>query len=95
MPGVIFQVSPAIPDLRLARMYPCSAIIAPETECGATPASLYRRTCGVISHARNVWLCPVHAAIAACGGAMCQECARAGGIVTARLVRLSEPVRMP
>ena len=90
-----FLLSPAIPDLGIPRMHPCGAIVAPDTECGATPASLYLRVCGVVGHERRVWLCPIHASFAACGGAICQECARAGGIVPVMLFRLSEPVRLP
>lgn len=90
----IVLVSPAIPDLTIPRSYPCSAIVAPETECGATPASLYSRACGVISHVRDIWLCPVHAAMAAGGLAICQECAKRGGMRPVMLVRLTEPIRL-
>jgi hypothetical protein len=89
----IFNLSPYVPDLHVPRAYPCGAIVALGMECGATPASMYLRTCGVPSHERKVWLCPIHASIAACGGAMCQECVKAGGIVTVTLFRLSEPLR--
>ena len=38
-------------------------LITPEDSCGCTPSSLYRRECGIISHTREIWLCPVHAAL--------------------------------
>lgn len=75
-------------------MYPCGAIVAPKIECGATPASLYLRVCGVVGHEREVWLCPIHATMAVCGGAICQECAKAGGIMPVKLFRLTEPLRI-
>jgi hypothetical protein len=88
-----YLLNPYIPDLRVPRSYPCGALTAPETECGATPASLYRRGCGVLSHTREVWLCPVHASMAACGGAICRDCALRGGISPVFLIRLTEPLR--
>jgi hypothetical protein len=90
----IFTISPAIPDLKVFRAYPCGAIVAPDVECGATPASLYQRFCGVTGHDRDIWLCPVHATLAICGGAICQECAKAGGVIPVVLIRLSEPLRI-
>jgi hypothetical protein len=89
----IFTISPAIPDLRVYRAYPCGAIVDVDVECGATPASMYQRACGVVGHDRNIWLCPVHATLAICGGAICQECAKAGGVMPVILTRLSEPMR--
>jgi hypothetical protein len=82
-----------VADLGLARVWPCSAVVGPQRMCGATPASLYRRECGVTSHTDAIWLCPVHAAMAACGMTICRECAGRNGIRTVRLVRLSEPLR--
>jgi hypothetical protein len=92
MPSLI--LSPAIFDLRIPRMNPCSAKVSPVVECGATPSSLYRVYCLVPSHEREVWLCPVHAAISACGGSICRVCADNGGIGIARLYRVSELVRI-
>lgn len=90
----VLQISPAIPSLGIPRGHPCSAAISVEDECGATPASLYRRSCGVLSHTRQVWLCPVHATMAGMGNAICRECIRRGGISLVRLERLSMPVRL-
>jgi len=87
------QLSPAIPDLRVPRADPCGAWKGDGNICGATPASLYRRTCGVPSHVRDIWLCGIHAAIVACGGATCHDCAVRGGASQARIIRLSEPLR--
>jgi hypothetical protein len=89
----IFTISPVVPDLKVVRAYPCSAIVDVGVECGATPAALYQRYCGVVGHDRKIWLCPIHATIAACGGAICQECAKAGGLVPVVLTLLSEPMR--
>lgn len=92
----IISLGLAVPDLQIPRGYPCGAIVNEHhEECGATPASLYLRVCGVVGHERRIWLCPVHAALAAGGGAICQECAKAGGVVPVVLFRLSEPVRIP
>lgn len=90
----VILLSPAIPDLGIPRGYPCGALVAPKTECGVTPASLYRRSCGVLSHTRKIWLCPVHVSMAACGAAICQECAQRGGISLVHLERLSMPIRL-
>lgn len=90
-------VSLAVPDLRLPRAAPCSALVfaGQKIECGATPSSLYLRSCGVPSHERRIWLCPVHAAIAASGAALCRECGARAGVRAVRLVRLTAPVRLP
>lgn len=94
MPGLI-KFGLYVPDLHAARMWPCSAFVMPEIECGATPASKYRRRCGVESHAKLIWLCPVHAAIVACGGSICKDCAQRGGITRiVKIERLTEPLRM-
>ena len=88
------EISVATADLGISRMWPCSAITAPAIECGVTPASRYRRYCGVTSHERDIWLCPVHAMIVACGGSACRECVARGGLVsTVRIIRLDRPVR--
>jgi len=90
----IIPVSPLVPDLRVYRAHPCSAVTAPDTECGATPANLYRLGCGVLTHTREVWLCGVHATMAAIGGAICRECAQQGGITPVTIiVLLTEPIR--
>jgi len=86
----------AVADLQIPRANPCSALITATTMCGATPASLYHRTCGVVSHGADIWLCPVHAAIVAAGAAMCRECAKRGGVAQARVYRIVMiPVRLP
>ena len=89
-------ISPLVPDLRVARANPCGALNGKdETVCGATPASLYERSCGIPSHAREIWLCGIHAAIVACGGATCHDCARRGGVSKARIRRIDwTPLRL-
>ena len=86
----------AIPDMRLPRMQPCSALIFPAKgiECAATPASKYRRFCSVATHKRIIWLCPVHAAMVVSGGTICRECAEHGGVEVVSLIRLSDPIRL-
>ena len=90
------EISVAIANLRIARMHPCAAVVdATGTLCGATPASLYRRTCGVASHDDNTWLCPVHAGMVATGMAICRRCADRGGVTgIATIERLTEPIRI-
>jgi len=96
MPGLVYEISISLADLRVPRMRPCSA----ETNmlgllCGATPTSLYRRTCDVPSHDEKVWLCPVHAMIVICGAAICKHCAERGGVTGITTIeRLSMPVRI-
>ena len=90
----VIPVSLAIPDLRIPRSYPCSAVVDWDTECGATPASLYRRSCGVVEHTREVWLCPVHVTMVAASMAICRECARRGGMRNVLLFRMTEPIRL-
>jgi hypothetical protein len=86
----------AVADLGIPRAYPCTAITGLATTCGATPTSLYHRTCGVASHGTDIWLCPVHAALVAAGAAICRECAKRGGIAQARVYRIvTIPVRLP
>ena len=88
-------LSPAIPDLGIPRVELCSAMNG-RMICGATPTSIYHRTCGTFSHGSDIWLCPVHAAIVASGGAVCKECVRRGGVVPARIYRIIMiPVRLP
>jgi hypothetical protein len=91
----VLQIGLAIADLGIARMWPCSAMTGPNLFCGATPCSKYLRRCGVESHARAIWLCPVHAALVAGGGSICKECAARGGITgIVKIIRLSEPLRI-
>jgi hypothetical protein len=48
----------------------------------------------VLTHTREVWLCGVHATMAAIGGAICRECAQQGGITPVTIiVLLTEPIR--
>lgn len=87
------EIGLAVPDLKL-HWEPCTARTGPDISCGATPSSMYYRTCGVESHGASVWLCPVHALLAPYGG-VCRECASRGGVVPVRLVRIvTEPVRL-
>jgi hypothetical protein len=90
----IISVEPAIPDLHISRMEPCSAINSMQNVCGATPTSQYRKGCGVAAHETYVWLCPIHASICACGGGMCRDCYVNGGVVPVKLIRIDGPVRM-
>lgn len=92
----IIDLGLVIPDLKIFATYPCSAVVAPRgVECGATPASLYKRYCTVPSHERIIWLCPVHASVVAANASICRECAAMGGVSPVMLFRLSEPVRIP
>lgn len=91
----ILKVGIAIPDLGIVRAHPCGILVSSSLECGATPASLYRRECGVAGHSREIWVCPVHAMYVGAGMAICRECAGRRGIRAVRLIRLTEPVRIP
>jgi len=92
----VLDLGLAIADLGIPRAEPCSALTTATAMCGATPTSLYHRTCGVASHGKDIWLCPVHAGLVAAGAAMCRECAGRGGIVAARVYRIVMiPVRLP
>jgi hypothetical protein len=90
----ILEISLAIPDLKVIRAHPCSALVNVGVTCGATPSSKYLRQCGTVSHSRLIWLCPVHAALAVSGGAICKECALRLGISRVTLHRLTEPLRI-
>lgn len=84
----VHELAPAIPDLAEPRMAPCQAAgIGTGAVCGATPASLWRRTCAN-AHERDCWLCGIHAKMTAAGMARCDDCARRGVICAAAL----EPV---
>jgi hypothetical protein len=91
----ILQVGLAVPDLQEPRGIPCSAVTGLNITCGATPSSRYVRACGIESHQDDINLCPIHAAIAACGGALCRLCVIRGGIVAVRVFRISyAPLRI-
>jgi hypothetical protein len=93
----VLEIALAIHDLKVPRAEPCSALLlvaGPEIRCGATPGAKYLRQCGIVSHSRLIWLCPVHAALAVMGGATCRECARRGGSSPVVLHRLTEPLRI-
>lgn len=48
------------------------------------------------SHGADIWLCPVHAGLAAYGAATCRLCAERGGVVRVRVYRIAaEPIRLP
>jgi hypothetical protein len=90
----VIPVGLVIPDLKIPRWEPCTALTGPGTTCGGTPSALYRRYCVVPSHERKVWLCPVHVSLAVSGGATCRECAARGGTSRVLLQRITEPIRM-
>jgi len=83
---VVHTIEPAIHDLHVPRMHPCQAKgIGPGAiECGATPASYWRRWC-LNQHQRDCWLCPVHAQMVAAGTSWCSDCAARGVAGTAYL----------
>lgn len=92
----ILTLELAVPDLRVPRWNPCGALSGLKITCGATPSSQYIKMCGVASHTKEIWLCPIHAAIVACGGAICQDCAVNGGTVLVRVFRVNyTPLRIP
>jgi hypothetical protein len=72
-------------------MWPCQAGgTGPlARQCGATPASLWRRWCHH-GHERECWLCPVHAKMIASGLGTCADCADRGVSTRAWLA----PLRM-
>jgi hypothetical protein len=91
---VLLELEPVVPDLRVPRAHPCSALReSTRRECGVTPAQLYRVTCAH-RHSRDVWLCGVDAAVtskaAASGMAACRECASRGHRCPAALVTVPE-----
>jgi hypothetical protein len=77
----------AAPDLKVPRMHPCEAGgTGPGAQrCGATPASLWHRSCGTPGHDRDVWLCGSHAALVTRGNGACRECLDRGVTVAAVL----------
>lgn len=90
-----FSLSPAIADLDIPRWWPCSAKTMLKRECGATPTAEYRRVCAVEGHAKNIWLCPIHAMIVICNAAICRECEDRGGVSIVRVYRINiEPFRL-
>lgn len=67
------------PSLDVPRMHPCQATgTGPHAvACGATPASLWRRSCAN-GHERDCWLCPAHARLLATSLGQCADCAGRG-----------------
>jgi hypothetical protein len=91
----LLSIGLAVPDLEVPRGDPCGAISGLNIVCGATPSALYIRSCCVTeSHDHEIWLCPIHAAIVACGGGICKMCALNGGVIPVRIYRLSSPLRI-
>ena len=90
----LLRIGLAVPDLGVPRGDPCGAISGLNIVCGATPSGLYVRACGVESHSEDIWLCPIHAAIVACGGGICRKCASNGGAIPVKIYRLSYPLRI-
>jgi hypothetical protein len=90
----VLSVGIALPDLNVPRGDPCGALSGLNTVCGATPCGRYIRSCGVESHSDEIWLCPIHAAIVACGGGICRKCALNGGVIPVKIYRLSSPLRI-
>jgi len=83
-----------VPDLKVPRAEPCEAFSGGGNICGATPASLYRKSCGVPSHTRHVWLCGTHANMISCGAGSCHDCAIRFGVARVYIFRVSEPLRL-
>lgn len=79
------------PSLDVSRMFPCVAGgIGPfATTCGATPASLWRRTCRN-KHEALVRLCGNHALLIARAHGMCRVCSDHGFAVAITI----EPVEI-
>jgi hypothetical protein len=72
------EIAPAVPDLKISRMYPCVAWDgAGKEQCGATPTEVYFVVC---SHCETEerHLCAVHAAMAMFVQATCRRCATMG-----------------
>ena len=79
---MLLDISPLVPTLDAPRAHPCQAEgIGPgAVQCGAAPASRWRRRCLVVpSHVRDCWLCGTHAKmITGLGRGRCGECAAHG-----------------
>jgi hypothetical protein len=75
-----------VADLKVPRMHPCEAAgTGPGAQqCGATPASLWRRYCAN-GHSREVWLCGTHAAVITRGMGACADCADRGTAAAAMI----------
>jgi hypothetical protein len=75
-----------VADLKVPRMHPCEATgTGPfAVQCGATPASLWRRWCAN-GHSREVRLCGTHAAVITRGMGACADCAARGATAPAML----------
>jgi hypothetical protein len=82
----ILTAEPRWPSLDVPRAHPCEAAgTGPGARaCGATPAGLWRRSCGN-RHSRSVRLCGSHAALSTIGLVACAECAARGVAAAARL----------
>jgi hypothetical protein len=94
----VLDIGLIIPDLHVPRWQPCSAVDgyrSGKPKCGATPTELYHKSCKVPSHGMDVYLCPIHATLTACGGGICFLCAERGGLSRIRIYRInSEPLRL-
>jgi hypothetical protein len=79
------------PSLDVPRMHPCEAGgTGPHAQlCGATPASLWRKSCAN-GHDRDVRLCGSHARLITMSLGACRECTDHGFQVAAKI----EPVEM-
>jgi hypothetical protein len=83
---LVTPVRHVVPDLKVPRMWPCEASGTglAARKCGATPASLWRRSCRN-GHSRDVRLCPSHAQLITSGLGACAECADRGAAAAAFL----------
>jgi hypothetical protein len=83
----VHQVEPSWPTLDVPRMHPCEAAgVGPgAVTCGATPASLWERSCGTPSHTREARLCGSHAAMTILGLVGCRECLARGAVAAVTL----------
>jgi hypothetical protein len=83
----VHQISPDWMSTEEPRQWPCTAKgtgLGAE-QCGATPASVWRRFCAN-GHSREVRMCGSHAALAAAGMVACTECIDKGTHCLAQLV---------
>jgi len=83
----ILEITPQWVDAKVPRARPCQAggIGAHAQVCGATPASLWERSCAN-GHVREVWLCGSHAVLIAKHLGQCRECADRG-VTCAAVIR--------
>lgn len=91
----ILTVEPLWPSLDVPRAHPCEAAgTGPGAQmCGATPASLWRRSCPN-RHSRDARLCGSHAALAVTGLVACAECA-ARGVASAAMLEPLDLIFFP